>query len=372
MHILIDARSIHPHMGGIGRMTKEVITHLLKTGSEHEFSILTGMKFNDDPNWLGARIVQADAAMIDERFEQIGLPALLEELGVDLYLNTTFSVPALRTTRLQVSVIHDVVFEDRPEWVEPGLRAYLQRWSRFAADHADRIVTVSNHAAERIAAKYSLKGGQPLCIHNGMPKAAFKFPSREAITGARQRHALENPYLLYVGSLEPKKGIDQLLRAFARLLEGGQDDHQLALIGAAASKEWRVEDAIARSDVPADRVRALGYLPDEDRHALLAGCEAFVYPSLYEGFGLPPLEALALGRPCVVHDGTSLPEVVGEEALVVDAEDEKAFSITLEKALSDRGYRDRVAKSGPTHARTFSWEKAAGEYLRLFDELEAA
>lgn len=359
-------------MGGIGRVTQEVITHLLKADSDHQFTILLGMRSPNSLNWPGARIVQVDAAMIDEHFEQIGLPTLLEEMAVDLYLNTTFAIPALRTSRYQVSVIHDVVFEDQPQWVEPNLRSYLQRWSRFAAKHADRVITVSDHAAGRITKVYGLSTDRPVRIYNGIHEEAFKYPSRLDIESTQSRFQLDSPYLLYVGALEPKKGIDQLLSAFASLLKRHNGSIRLVLSGSHNPQVFDVMKQMEVSGLAPEQVRVLGYIPDVDRHALLAGCSSFVYPSLYEGFGLPPLEALALGKPCVIHDETSLPEVTGGEALSVDARDPEAFASALEASLFDESYRNRVSRSGPAHARKFNWDSAALEYLKLFDSLGAA
>src|SRR5262249_12499074 len=152
-------------------------------------------------------ILPVDAAMIDEPFEQLRLPSLLEEIGADLYLNTTFSIPAVRTTAHQLSIVHDVVFEDRPDYVEANLRSYLSRWSRFAAEHADHVLTVSDHARDRIREVYGVDPSRITRVYNGLPASCFEPPSEGEIARVRSKYNLDGPFVLYLGTVEIKKGM---------------------------------------------------------------------------------------------------------------------------------------------------------------------
>jgi len=328
---------------------------------------LVGAAAEGDLGLGEADIVQVDAGMIDEHFEQLGLPSLLSDLEIDTYVNTTFSVPALKTTRHQVSFIHDVVFEDRPELVEPGLCEYLQRSSRFAASHADRVITVSEHSRRRICAVYGLEPERVAVVRNGVTKPEA-MPTEGHVEDARARLGVSRPYVLYVGSLEPKKGIPELLEAFARLTADGFTG-QLVLAGGKAGPPYDVDAHVATHGIT-DRVNMLGYVSEEDKQCLMAGCELFVYPSRYEGFGLPPLEALAFGKPCVVTDATSLPEVVGDCALMARSEDTESLTETMKRGLADAGYREHAREAGPAWAAEFTWERAAREFLDVLDSLE--
>lgn len=360
MKVVFDGRSIHRNMGGIGRAALDLCRATASARGRHSLTLLLGRGAPETLQVDGVEIVPVDAAMIDESFEQLRLPPLLERLGADLYFNPTFSVPAIKTTRFQVSIIHDVVFEERPDWVESGLRSYLSRWSRFAAAEADHVLTVSDDARRRIRKVYGVDDARVTRIYNGVSPSGFEPPTAKAVADVRRKYRLDGPYVLYLGSIEPKKGVAELIDAFPRLgfpgplvLAGGQGGMAI--------------------DLPrAPFLRPLGYIPDEDKKALLQTASLFVYPSRYEGFGLPPLEAMALGVPCVVGSETSLPEVVGDAALTADVGKPELFARTLIRGLNDVEFRARAAKAGPKRARRFSWERSAAEFLKLCDKLEAA
>lgn len=368
MHIVLDCRSVHSHMGGIGKVAWGLAEELGRCRRNHKVTLIIGQHLPPDFHIGNVELLQVDAAMIDEHFEQLGLVAALEEMQVDVYANTTFSVPALKTSSRQVAFIHDVVFEDHPEWVEPKLREYLCRWTRFAAGHADAIVTVSKHAKNRIALAYGVDRQKISAIYNGLRPECHVAPSSDLIAQARQKHSLTKPYILYIGALEPKKGIAELLRAFA-LLSRMHPDIGLTLVGGLGGPDFDINAAISGCGCP-ERVKRLGYLPEEEKQALLAGSALFVYPSHYEGFGLPPLEALALGIPCVVNDATSLPEVVGAHALTVDVRDPERFAAAMARGLEDDSFRTDARTLGPRWAKRFTWRRAADRFLDLCESLE--
>jgi len=367
MHIVLDCRSIHAHMGGIGQAAWGLAEALGVSARGHRVTLIIGCNLPSGFRVNNVTLLQVDAGMIDEHFEQIGLPAALEDLHADVYANTTFSLPALKTTTREVSFIHDVVFEDHPEWVEPRLRDYLRRWARFAAHEADRIVTVSHHARSRIVAVYGVDPQRVRVICNGLRSESHARPPDDQIIQARGKHNLSGRYVLYIGALEPKKGIAELLEAFA-LLSRTEPDIRLALVGAPGCPGFDA-DAMIRETGCSERILRLGYLPEEEKRALLAGCDLFVYPSHYEGFGLPPLEALGLGVPCVVNDAASLPEVVGDHALKVDVHDTDAFTAALSKGLHDSAFRSFAQTLGPGWAKEFTWRRAADEFLDLCETL---
>ncbi len=361
MHLVVDARSIHRHMGGIGRAATQLIPELARIRSQHRVTAILGADPPEDLDLGDVELMQVEAGMIDEHFEQLGLPQVLEDLAADVYLNPCFSVPALKTSRAQVSIIHDVVFEDHPEWVQPRLRDYLQRWSRFAATNADHLITVSEHARARICAVYGVPGERVTAIANGIPPTAFARPQPERRQQVRASHRLgAEPFVLYLGSLEPKKGTPTLIRAFASLVTQGFAG-PLVLAGASGGADMDLEALLASSGCR-ERIRVLGYVDEADKQALLAAADQLVYPSRYEGFGIPPLEAMALGTPCVTSNVTSLPEVVGDVALTVPPDDHLALAAAMRQARDDGAWRARAQELGPQRARHFSWPQAARSY----------
>ncbi len=370
MHIAVDCRSVHPHMGGIGRAALDLTSALGQRPRGHQITMLVCAGRAGDQAVPGVRVLPVDGAMIDEAFDQFHLPGILSDLGVDLYLNTTFSVPAVKTTRLQLSIIHDVVFEDHPELVESRLCRHLSRWSRFAADCADHLITVSDFSASRICDVYGCDPSRVTRIYNGIAPASFLPAEAADVDRVRLQHGLDRPFVLYLGRLEKKKGIPELLRAFRRASEEGLSE-VLVLAGSPGEPELDLQGEIERAGL-LGRVRLLGFVDEGDKKALLQASALFVYPSLYEGFGIPPLEAMALGVPTIVSDRTSLPEVVGQAAIVTSVQDADAFAQALVRGLRDQEFRRAAAQDGPARARSFSWERSADEVLGLCERLGVA
>jgi len=367
MHLAVDCRSVHPHMGGIGRAALDLVQILGARSRGHQITMIVAADRIGEVAIKGVHFLPVDGAMIDERYDQFHLPSALEQLAPDVYLNTTFAVPAIKTTTIQASIIHDVVFEDHPEYVEPHLCRYLSRWSRFAAEQADHVLTVSDHARERIQQVYGVDPSRITRIYNGLSPHCFECPDRSEVGRVRAKHSLPPSFLLFLGSLEIKKGVVELLKAFRKACDLGLSE-SLVLAGGKGGPEFDLEAEIRNSGVR-DRVRALGFVDERDKKALLKASRLFIYPSLYEGFGLPPLEAMALGVPTLVSDQTSLPEIVGNAALVAPVKDTEEFSQALVRGARDDVFRHRAASAGPARARQFTWERSADELLDLCERL---
>jgi alpha-1,3-rhamnosyl/mannosyltransferase len=354
-------------MGGIGRAALELVRELGSQGRGHRITMIVGAGHAGELSIKGVHILPVDAAMIDERFEQLDLPSLLEELAPDLYLNTTFSVPAIKTTRLQAAIVHDVVFEDQPEYVEPGLRDYLCRWSRFSASHADHLLTVSDHARERIQSVYGIDPARITRVYNGVASSCFVPPDDRDVARVREKYSLDRPFILYLGTVEIKKGILELLRAYRQAVDTGLSE-LLVLAGGRGAPGLDLEAEVMKVGC-VGRIRTLGFVDEADKKALLKASSLFVYPSLYEGFGIPPLEAMALGVPCVVSDQTSLPEVVGDAALVAEVRHPGKFAKSLAQGIQDDSFRRAAEAGGPARARQFTWERSASQVLELCERL---
>jgi glycosyltransferase involved in cell wall biosynthesis len=309
--------------------------------------------------------------MLDWRWEQFELPGVAEALGLDLLHMTCFAAPIAKTCPV-VTTIHDVVFRVRPDLVRLGLAGCLDRWAGFAAREADHVITCSHHSRQAIGEVYGMSPARITVVYEA-PGAQFRPGDRsQAASTARDRFGLEAGYVLYVGALEPKKNIDGLLEAFAQLLRTGVVPRtlQLVLAGGEGGMPYDVDQAVRLRRLD-QSVRVLGYLPDEGLPLLYRGAGVFVYPSLYEGFGLPPLEAMACGTPTVVSNTTSLPEVVGEGALLVDPEDPRRIAEAMERVLLDPVLAAELSARGQARAAEFSWERAARETLQVYRDVAA-
>jgi len=275
MHIAVDCRSVHLHMGGIGRAALELVRSLGERSRGHRITMMVATDHVGELALRNINILPVEGAMIDERFDQLQLAAVLEQLAPDIYLNTTFSVPAIKTTKAQVSIIHDVVFEDHPEYVEPGLRRHLSRWSRFAAEQADHVLTVSDHACERIKAVYGVASSRITRIYNGIAPHCFEVPEVSAMQRVQARYSLEGPFILYLGTLEIKKGIVELLDAYRKARDAGLSEN-LVLAGGKGGPGFDLEAQIGKAGLT-DRVRVVGFVDEADKKALLKSASLFAY-----------------------------------------------------------------------------------------------
>lgn len=364
MRIVLDCRSVFPGMGGIGRSTAMLADALPRVLPGAEIHFLCGARKPEQPlsSAKNARLVETDAAMIDPVFEQLMLPGLLEDIEADVYHGTCFAIPIPRSCAAYVATIHDVVFRRHPELVEPRLREYLDRATDVACELADAIVTVSGFSRQEIATLYGRSADKIEIVPNAVERRFFA-------EKAEPRN--DPPYLLYVGSIEPKKNILPLLQGFLRFLQltpGAR--HELWLAGSlgGGSSGLDVEAYLREWPLLRDRVRLLGHAPDADLPRIYAGATAFAYLSAYEGFGLPPLEAMAAGVPTVVADLTSLPEVTQGAALLVDPTSPDAVGRALCRLVNDDDLRRSLAKRGPKIATQYSIEESARKLGTVYEQ----
>jgi glycosyltransferase involved in cell wall biosynthesis len=285
-------------------------------------------------------------------WEQLRLPGLCR--GRLLWSPSNTGPLAVRN---QVVTIHDVVPLDHPEWLNPRFAA----WYRFLIPRLVRrvrhVIVDSDFTRQRLIAHTGIEPGKVSVIHCGVD-ARFRPQSPEAIDAARA--ALQVPpgrYVLSVGSLEPRKNLGRLLLAWQSAMSELPADAWLVVAGA-KGKGLVFADVPELARLPA-RVHLAGYVPEEALPALYAGADAFVYPSMYEGFGMPPLEAMACGTPVIVGNRASLPEVVGDAALSVDPFNVDALARALVDVLAQPAVSARLGIAGLARAGLFSWEKAA-------------
>jgi glycosyltransferase involved in cell wall biosynthesis len=365
MRIVIDCRCVFDGCGGIGNYTRSLVQALGKVNSRDEVTLLHSSArpwhpILDQPN---ARSLPVPAAMLDGDWEQFELPVLLEELGAHLYHNPTFALPIVSPCPL-VTTIHDVVFHYRPDLVEPGLCRYLQQAAATASRVATRIITVSEYSRQSIASAYGIDPEAIDVIYEAADLQRFCRKYGGALEDEfRAKHRLRGPFVLYVGSLEPKKNIDRLLAAFGAIRDS--IPHQLVLAGGTGGMPYDVHEAISELRLE-DRVTVTGFIPDALLPVAYNAADVFVYPSLYEGFGLPPLEAMACGVPTVVSTATSLPEVVGDAAVMVDPLDVDALAAALLRVTTDEKLRAELAIAGPARAAEFSWQRAALQTMQCY------
>jgi glycosyltransferase involved in cell wall biosynthesis len=267
-----------------------------------------------------------------------------------------------------VATVHDLGYEQFPEAHPRRQLAYL-RWStRHNARVARRVIADSQATRDDLARLYAVDPAKIEIVYPGIDPELRPVEDAGQLAASLSRYAIQPPYLLYLGTLQPRKNLVRLVEAFAGSGLSAQG-YTLALAGKAGWLSRPLFEAV--ESLPAavrERILLPGYVPDEDKAALLTGATALVFPSLYEGFGFPALEAQACGTAVVCSDTSSLPEVAGEGALLVDPEDTAAIAAALRRVVEDEALRSRLVTRGRANLKRFDWRVAAGRVLELLEQ----
>lgn len=260
--------------------------------------------------------------------------------------------------------IHDVSFMAHPEWFPQRELRRMKVLIPLSARRATRVITASEHAAGAIAEHLRVPRAKISVIPYGISPDFSPMDRLEAEALVEQKFALRPPYLLAVGLLQPRKNLHRLLEALA-LIAPEHPNLKLAVVGATGWGNEPFYESLARLKLQ-ERVVLCGSVPNADLRALYSAAEMLVYPSLYEGFGIPPLEAMACGTPVAASEATSIPEVVGEAGVLFDPRDPAAMAGAVRSLLEDEALARRLVAQGLQRVRQFTWRRAAEGYLELF------
>ncbi len=379
MRVGIDYTSAARQRAGIGRYTRELVRALLALDSPHRYTIFAAAGGLPEEHWsdeigrlqaihdrpLAIRAVPVSDDWLARLWHRLRLPIPVELVtgGLDLFYSPDFTLPPTRRGTRTLLTIHDLSFVRHPDAFVPSLRRYLERVVPRSIDRADLVLADSVHTRSDLVALFGMSPDELEVITPGVD-ARFRPHSPSSAQEAERLHERygigDAPYVLSVGTVQPRKNYVRLIRAFAKMREEGGDDGrssalQLLIVGGPG---WLYEDVVAEADKH-DSVRLLGFVDDEDLPTLYRGADLFAFPSLYEGFGLPVLEAMACGVPVVCSNASSLPEVAGDAALLVDPLDVDALSAALHRALEDDELRQAMVDRGLAQATRFTWERSA-------------
>ncbi|MEX1158960.1 MAG: glycosyltransferase family 1 protein [Thermomicrobiales bacterium] len=261
-----------------------------------------------------------------------------------------------------VVTVHDLGFLPEPEAHPPGTRRMLNLTTRWNARVARRVIAISGQTRDDLVQRYGVDPDKISVVHSGLDHARFRVIDRADVLKVTLRHGIDGPYVFFLSTVQPRKNVVRLVEAFEAL-----DDPELTLViaGAAGWLSARIEDRIANSPV-STHIRRLGHVADADVPALYNGARVFALPSLYEGFGMGVLEAMACGCPVVTSNRSSLPEVAGDAAILVDPFDVASIRDGILRALSEPE-RKQLIGAGLARAQAFSWERTASWTLAVID-----
>jgi glycosyltransferase involved in cell wall biosynthesis len=297
-------------------------------------------------------------------WEQFAQPFALRRERIDLLHALAFAGPLAISIRWVVTV-YDLSFIRYPQSFNAANRIYLTWAVRNSLRRANRVIAISANTKRDLVTMFGASPEKITVVYCGIDSAFAPPRDRNAVAALRAQRRLPEKMILFVGTIEPRKNVARLIRAFARARRAARLPHRLVLVGARGWKYTQVDAVIEQEEVKDDVIFA-GYVPQDELPLWYQAAELFAYPSLYEGFGLPPLEAMACGTPVVASNAASLPEVVGDAALQVAPEDEIALADAMARALTDGALREQMIARGFAQAAQFSWTRAARETAGIY------
>lgn len=367
MRIGFEATSLIGQPSGVGKYTGRLLAALLKANPESEYLLYSNKPIDSLESSLSrATPIYHPSASKRLLWMHFVLPTVIRRSQPQLCHFPNAMAP-LRQQKPFVLTIHDASLflysNYHPLTRLVSIRLALPHLAR----RASAIITVSNNARDDLLRILKLPEEKVKVIYNaaGIDFKPVSDPSQREVL--RRRYELPDEYIAFVGTIEARKNLVRLVRAFDQVRKAGFP-HKLVIAGTPGWMSGTLFDQIDHLDM-GDWVKMVGYVPDEDLPGLFSMASLFVYPSLYEGFGLPPLEAMACGTPVVVSDASSMPEVCGVAAHYIDPEDESSIAEGMLTVLRDRDYQQELIERGFERSRRFTWEEAAQKTIDVYQQV---
>lgn len=366
MRIGIDGMSLAQPRTGVGTYTFELARALAAATPDDQFELVSPLPF--EPSVLAGiqpanlRCIYTKPNVLQRRWWTIGLPSYMRSHPFELFHGTNYEVP-LRAQCPTVVTIHDLSLLLHSSTHEARAVRRARLLMPLMARRAKLIITpselIKNEVCEHLRIPSRKVFATPLA-----PRAHFQPMSLAQTVEARKRLNVADEFLLFVGTIEPRKNLSVLVNALEEVWRTTSLRPQLVVAGKVG---WKADDLLAQlqGSSDADRVRLIGFVSDNDLRALYSSCRAFIYPSVYEGFGLPPLEAMACGAPVIASRVPSIKESV---ARVISATDFRELARTIVELLTDEQARQALSISGRAHAQEFSWQRTAALTREVYAE----
>ena len=370
MRIAIDARKLRDF--GIGTYIRNILIELSRLDRETEYVVLCRPDDVGSGDVLGRnfRMVPETAAAYSIG-EQFRIPLSLAREHVQLVHEPHYVLPPLIRCR-SVVTIHDCIHLMFPQYLPSRLAYVYAKGSMWTATRkANKILTVSEASKRDILRFFDIAPEKVVVAPNAIDERFLSPVDPERSDLVKQRYQLDHPFVLYVGNIKPHKNIERLIDAFGRARGRCPENLKLIIIGDEISKYPALRQSVHKHKLD-KHVRFLGFQPMETLATFYRLARAFVFPSLYEGFGLPPLEAMACGAPVVTSNVSSLPEVAGGAALLVDPYDADAIAHGIVQAVTDEALRADLIARGYERARSFSWTQSVRKIHEIYMEVAKA
>jgi glycosyltransferase involved in cell wall biosynthesis len=373
MRIGYDGRSFASEQRtGIGQYAVHLLESLRGCAASHDLRVFVpSHRGRTGPNPVEIRTVRTivPSDIREDRFYRLWLdlylPMRVRFDRIDLFHGPSYVVPKSRRARTVVT-IHDLAHERNPEWGQGCSPEFSKRVMQSVVS-ADAVIAVSHTTKKDVVDIYPVNPEKVTVIYEGVDSGYRSIDNRDLLEGFRKRYGLPERFVLSVSSLHPRKNIGGLLRCFSMLKKETGLPHSLVITG----KDYGGFDLAGEVERMglADRFLFLHYVPSEELPMLYNAAEIFVFPSFYEGFGLPPLEAMACGVPVAASRAGSLPEVLGDAALYFDPRDPQDMAARLAEMLRSESERERMRERGMRRAKGYRWSECARKTLSLYEKL---
>ena len=361
---------------GITRYTRELVQGLTQIDSDSEYILLwPGLDADAEeveravpktPNVRSVRLPLTFRALTI-LWHRLGLPLYADLLTgwVQVFHCPDFALAPLHRAK-GVVTIHDLSFLRFPEFTDASLLSYLHKVVPDSVRRAELVLADSNATREDVINWLNVDPGRVQVVYAGVHQRFRPVENAQALLATRARYRLPDRFVLAVGTVQPRKNLTRLIEAFGQIAH--HEDVQLIIVGRLG---WLFDSTLQRvAELQLqDHVRFLGFVPDDDLPALYSLASCFAFPSVYEGFGLPPLEAMACGTPVVSSNVSSMPEVLGTAALFIDPYDVDALAEALRQVLADPELQRTMSQAGLEQVKAFSWTAAAQRLLTVYRSL---
>lgn len=379
-----DATAAVTQGGGIGRYTRELLHALVEEGDQYCYRIFAGRATQtlpiDNPipsaQHVSFRQLPLSPRWLYRMWYRLRLPVPVQLFTgpVDLFHSPDFVLPPVLGNIPTILTVHDLSFAFYPETFTPALVNYLERVVPWSVRRATHVLADSESTRRDLIRLYGTQEEKITVLYSGVHERFNTAQEDEARQAVRQKYEIGNaPFVFTVSTLQPRKNHQLLIRAFRDV--AAQTDFNLIIAGGRGWLYEKMQGEVVRQNLEG-RVRFIGFVDDDDLPALYNAASLFVFPSLYEGFGLPLLEAMACGTPVITSNASSLPEVAGHAAVQVSPHDEAAWAQAMLRVGGDQSLRERLVSAGRQQAERFQWSRAARQlldvYRRVLDKGEDA
>ncbi len=374
----IDVTSAISQRAGIGRYTRELVKAVLIESKDDQFTLISARRphnaqvenpFLSSPSNAVYKEIPINERWLHRIWYRLKIPLSVQNFTgrLDLFHSPDFVLPPISKKTPTLLTVHDLSFIRFPETFTPALITYLNRIVPWSINRATHILADSQATKDDLATHWNVPREKVSVLYSGVSDMFKPITDPHSIKKVHKKYNLgEKPYLISVGTIQPRKNYQMLIRAFRPVAENFPND--LIIVG---GKGWMHDQILDEVEIQglSGRVHFLGFVDDADLPALYSAATLFTSPSLYEGFGLPILEAMACGVPVMASDVSSMPEVVGDAGVLLPAKDTAAWSQAMMDLIEDMSRRTKLVGAGFLRARKFTWSKSARELVTIYDQL---